>query len=154
MSTAPPEPQYIIAKTREDGYPVIWSFREALPAKQVMAELPWLVVIAWAYDGDDNNRMPPGDVNKQMVSLQDALEAEVMAAGICEHAFSRTGNNIKELAYYVRNEEQFLARLNDALKRHDRYPIEISFSEDQGWSQLSRKLEGLRRSREQRKAQE
>ena len=61
-----------------------------------------------------------------MIALEDALESEVEGANVCEHAISRTGNNLKELIYYSRDRDQFIKALNAALAEHDRYPIETS----------------------------
>ncbi len=60
---------------------------------------------------------------------------------VLRHVYSRTGNNLKELVYYIHGQEQFLELFNDALSDHPRYPIEIKFFEDKAWEDFSKLLE-------------
>ena len=115
----------IIGKSYEDGLPVIWRFINEAPSDSKKRNLPWLTVISWKYDGTDNNGMPPEQVNERMIALEDALIEQIEKIDFCEHAFSRTGNNLKEFAYYISDRDLFIEKLNQALKTHHRYPIEI-----------------------------
>ena len=80
--------------------------------------------------------MPPRNVNDRMIALEKAIEDEVVATDFCEHAVSRTGNNLKELTYYINDRDTFSEKLNDALRDHDRYPIELTFYEDNEWKEF------------------
>ena len=129
----------IIGKTAEAGMPVIWSFVSELPSQDEREGLSWLIILAWHYDGSERNGMPPEQVNQKMLALEDALE-ELEVPGEHVSVYRRTGNGLKEFAYYARDNEAFMQSLNSALASHERYPIEISFYEDAKWSDFSRLL--------------
>ncbi len=126
----------VIGRAFEEGAPVIYRFVDESPSPAKRAILPWLTILAWKYDGSDNNGMPPAEVNDHMIALEEAIEAEIVAPEFCEHAISRTGNNLKELIYYINNRDTFTEKLNAALRDHERYPIVITFYEDKEWTEF------------------
>lgn len=132
-TSAMPEEKGIVGKYEEDGLPVIVSFVDELPATQIRNRYPWLTVVSWRYDGADRNGMPPERTNEKMLSLQWAIDESLVETDLCLHAYSRTGNNLKELVYYVRDRDEFMSHFNTALAGHPRYPIEINFYEDLEW---------------------
>lgn len=77
--------------------------------------------------------MPENIVNERMIVLEDSLEEKIEGLGISTHVYSRTGNNLKELVYHIRDDDEFLKALNSALSAHKYYPIEITFYEDKEW---------------------
>lgn len=127
----------VIGHVEVNGFPVLYRYIDQEPTPQKRAELPWLTVIAWAYDGSSRNGMPPEDVNARIVDLEERMEAGVEAEGLCEHAVSKTGNGLKELIYYVHDRESFSERLNAALAGQPRYPIEITFYHDPEWQEFA-----------------
>jgi hypothetical protein len=130
------EPKGVIGRTIENELPVIYKFVNESPSNEKREALPWLMIISWKYDGASNNGMPLRDVNDRMIALEEAIEGEVVATDFCEHAVSRTGNNLKELIYYINDRDTFSEKLNDALRDHDRHPIEITFFEDKEWKEF------------------
>lgn len=143
------EPRGIIGRIIENELPVIYRFINESPSNEKRKALPWLMIISWKYDGASNNGMPLRDVNDRMIALEDAIEDEVVATDFCEHAVSRTGNNLKELIYYINDRDTFSEKLNDALRDHDRYPIEITFYEDIEWKELENTRADFNKSGEQ-----
>jgi len=129
----------VIGKTTENGLPVIWSFANELPSETERADLSWLILIAWQYDGGERNGMPSEQVNQDMLKLEDALE-ELEVPGSHVSVYRRTGNGLKEFAFYARDTERFMCSLNASLASHSRYPIEIKFYEDSEWSDFRRLL--------------
>jgi hypothetical protein len=131
------EPTGIIGKIMEDGRPLIYSFDNNLPPDEVRQKLPWLTVISWRYDGAKNKGMPPKTENQRMINLEDAIENNLVGDdSILLRAYSRTGNNLKELVYYIKDRDKFLELFNQALSDHPRYPIEIKFYEDREWTEF------------------
>jgi hypothetical protein len=122
----------IIGEAKEDGLPVIFKFVDELPSQETRQAFRWLTVISWRYDRSIRNGMPPESMNKQMIALEDAID-ELEKAALCRHAYSRTGNGLKELVYYITDRDQFMAAFNRALREHPRYPLEIKFYEDEKW---------------------
>jgi hypothetical protein len=134
----------IIGQTTEDGFAVVFKFVDELPSQQDRERLPWLTVISWKYDGSSRNGMPPESVNQQMIALERAIN-ELESAVLCRHAYSRTGNGLKELVYYISDQDEFMNAFNDALREHPRYPIEITFYEDQQWGDFQKFRERFNR---------
>jgi hypothetical protein len=122
----------IIGEAKEDGHPVIFKFVDGLPSQEMRRKFRWLTVISWKYDRSIRNGMPPDDMNKQMIVLEDAIDGLEKVA-LCRHAYSRTGNGLKELVYYIIDREQFMVAFNRALREHPRYPLEVKFYEDEEW---------------------
>jgi hypothetical protein len=86
----------IVGKSTENGFPVIYKLVDEIPNDEVLSRFPWLTVVSWKYDRDVRNGMPPEETNEQMITLEDAING-LATAGLCRHAYSRTGNGLKEL---------------------------------------------------------
>lgn len=128
----------IIGRAYEDGMPVIYKFVNELPEDEVRSSLPWLTVISWEYEGSSNNGMPVHYDNQRMIALEEAIEGLIDNGHLIRHAYSRTGNNLKELCYYINDQDQFLEAFNKSLSDHPRYPIKINFYQDQEWDDFKR----------------
>jgi len=120
----------IIGELKEDGLAVVYKFVNELPAEEIREKYSWLTVVSWKYDGSQRNGMPSGDENSQMLTLEHELE-RMEEGEFCRHVYSRTGNNLKELVYYIQDRTHFIDEFNDAMSKHSRYPIEINFYEEQ-----------------------
>ena len=46
-----------------------------------------------------------------MLALQHAVD-ELEEAALCRHAYSRTGNGLKELVYYLVDRDEFMVAFN------------------------------------------
>jgi hypothetical protein len=134
-------PLGIVGKSNENGFPVIYKFVDEMPSEEVQARFPWVTVVSWKYDREIRNGMPPEETNKQMLALEDSLDG-LAASGLCRHAYSRTGNGLKELVYYISDRDEFMDAFNVALHDQPRYPLEIDFYEDPQWGDF-RKLRSL-----------
>jgi hypothetical protein len=135
------EEKGIIGRVYEDGAAVIYKFINELPEEAIRANYTWLTVISWKYDGSSNNGMPLEDDNQRMITLEDAIEDHLENDGVLHHVYSRTGNNLKELVYYIHDQEQFLEALKKTLSSHQSYPIEINFYHDVEWEDFERLLD-------------
>lgn len=129
-------PSRFIAESNEDGVPVIWKVVNGRPSSSEEDTLRVAAVVDWKYDGTRFNGMPAPGVNERMLAFERALADRIESPNTCLLVFSRTGNNLKQFVYYVRDSEEFLKRLNDALKGQPRCPIEITFHDDPGWKDL------------------
>lgn len=134
------EAKGVIGRMYEDGLPVIYKFVNEMPSKSIREQLTWLTVISWKYDGVSNNGMPKKEENQRMIKLEDTIEDYIENDKILRHVYSRTGNNLKELVYYIHDRDQFQKLFNKALKKHPRYPIEITFYKDNKWEDFQRLL--------------
>lgn len=137
MRPPPDSTGYIIGETEEAGFPVVFRLLDELPAEVTRVRFGWLTVVSWKYgdsqrSGMERNGMPPPEINSRMIALENAMD-DLERGGHCFYAYSRTGNGLKELAYYIPDRERFMGAFNDALEGHPRYPIEIEFFEDREW---------------------
>jgi hypothetical protein len=117
----------IIGRYYENDLPVIMKFVNELPEQKVLSKLPILTIVSWKYDGSENNGMPLNEVNNQMIILEDTIEISMNSTDLFTHVYSRTGNNLKEFAYYSKSQKDFMEILNRTLEKHNTYPIEINF---------------------------
>ena len=147
MTSNADEPKGIIGRVYINGFPVIYKFVNEFPEEKIRLQYPRLVVVSWQYDGAENNGMPIDEINKEMIKLEDALEEGIENKGLCKHIYSRTGNNLKELVYQIRSDDEFLKALNESLFSHQRYPIEITFYEDKEWKDFKELLNDFNKGR-------
>jgi hypothetical protein len=140
MSANAEEAKGVIGEVYINGFPVIYKFVNEFPDEDFRAKYPRLVVVSWKYDGSKKNGMPENSINERMMQLEDALEEGIEDLSICTHVYSRTGNNLKEFVYQIRDDDEFINALNSALSSHERYPIEIAFYEDKEWKDFKELL--------------
>ena len=143
MTANTEEEKGLIGRVYEEGAPVIYKLINQLPDDTVRSKLTWLTVISWKYDGSSSNGMPSNDENQKMITLEDTIEDHIENDEFLQHAYSRTGNNLKELVYYINDREKFLEVFNKTLSGHPRYPIEINFYQDAEWEDFERLLNGF-----------
>lgn len=118
----------------KNGLPVTIDRINQLPSTEVRAQFPFLSIISWPYDGTGNKGMPSEEERQRMLALEEAIETAMEKNPMFIHAYSRTGNHLKELVYYSKYQEDFMSILSKALKNHENYPIDIRFYEDREWS--------------------
>lgn len=136
----------VIGEYQEDGFPVVIKLVNEMPIETTRAKYSWLTVISWKYDRNLRNGMPPAQTNEQMLTLEHAIEDHIESKGYCKHAYSRTGNGLKELVYHITDRDKFMERFNDALANQPRFPIEITFYEDKEWEDFQKILERFKQS--------
>lgn len=136
-ASAEPEEKGMIGRVMIDGFPVIYKYVDEPPRDETRARYPWLTVIAWQYDAAGNNGMPDAALAERMVELERSLE-RLIDDGLSIHAYSRTGKELKELVYYIRDRDEYIDALNDTLSGSPQYPISINFYEDESWEDFDK----------------
>ena len=130
------EETWSVGEATVKGMPVIYKFMNEFPDDSTRKRMRWMTVVSWAYDGSDNNGMPPKDLNEAMIALEDGLEKISGREELYYDVYSATGKNLKEFVFYITDREKFMLNFNKALNGHPLYPIEINFYEDEEWSEL------------------
>lgn len=97
--------------------------------------MPWLTVVRWEYDGSSNEGMPANEENARMLTLEATLE-KIEQFGFCYEAYRRIGAGVREYVYYVADRDKFLQALNQGAAQYLRYPITITFYQDEARSDL------------------
>lgn len=141
----PNEEKGIIGRYYENESPVIVKFVNKFPDDSTRRKFPMLTVISWKYEGETNNGIPLTEINNKMIALEEAIEKTTDASKAYLHAYSRTGNNLKELVYYSSSQGNFMELLNKALAKHERYPIEIDFYKDPEWNEFKELMEDFKK---------
>jgi hypothetical protein len=136
-NAGPHEAKGVIGRLEADGNSIIYKFVNELPPQQLRERLRWLTVIAWDYDGISSNGMPSAETITSMMKLEATIEEKLERDGFLRHAYSRTGNNRKELVYYINDRDTFIEQFNQALAGQPRYPISIDFYEDAEWKDFA-----------------
>ncbi|MGY2146712.1 DUF695 domain-containing protein [Pseudomonas azotoformans] len=127
-----------VGKADIQGRPVIYKFIDAMPPASTRQTLPWLTIISWKYDDSESYGMPSSETNRKMIEFEDTLEKLSDNNNAYLEVYSATGNNIKELAFYIADRKTFMANLNEVLRNKPYYPIDIKFYEDGDWSDLAK----------------
>ncbi len=126
---------WILVKYENEGYRIVMKAMQELPAESVRNQFTWLTVVSWRYDRTENNGMPVPETNSQMINLEDAIDA-IQEKDLCVQVYTKTGNGLKELVYYIGDRDDFMKAFNEVLADHPRYPLNIEFFEDPEWSDL------------------
>jgi Family of unknown function (DUF695) len=103
---------------------------------------PVRVILVWKYKG--RNGMPIPKVRERMDEMEDLLAPVVEADGFASLALVSTGENLREWIYYVKTEDGFLERINQALGGRSEFPIEIHTAQDPTWSNYQTFIDGLK----------
>jgi hypothetical protein len=78
--------------------------------------------------------MPEQSERKRMDLLEDLLSPKVEVNAVSKLVLVSTGENLREWTYYAKSEDDFLAKLNLALRGQAAFPIEIHAAPDPKWS--------------------
>lgn len=128
-------PSWLLLEYQNEGHPIVMKIIEELPSESVRERFGWLTVISWRYDRTENNGMPSSSVNGRMIDLEKAID-NIQENKLCFQVYGKTGNGLKELAYYIGDRDEFMKALNVALANHPRYPLDIEFFNDPDWRDL------------------
>jgi hypothetical protein len=120
----------IVTAQGDGGQTAVIRIRLTKPGRPDVTELATAIVIKWPYDAAAG--MPPASVNQQQLSFEEALDP-LSPGEDSELVQVSTGMGLKEWVFYARSRETFMARLNELLQGHPRYPIAIEFYDDPQW---------------------
>jgi uncharacterized protein DUF695 len=131
---------WTLARTEEDGLPVILRFRSCIPPGIDTARYPHLVNICWQYDGESTEGMPPPGTHERLLELEQLLDA-LEGPDLGFLVLAVTGNGRREWIWYVADVQGYLGRLNQALQGQDEpFPIELETNRDPTWSAYTQLL--------------
>jgi hypothetical protein len=125
-----------VSKNEHDGTVIVYRYAQIFARDFVRASQPDRVILVWRYEGEKG--MPSPQERGRMDELEDALAPLVETEGFSTLALVSTGDNLKEWTYYTKSEEEFIARLNQALGSKEPFPIEIHADPDPQWSTYTR----------------
>lgn len=126
------EDTWTVAQATREGHPAICRFRENATVNVDTTVYPRMVVIAWEFDGSENNGFPSLETNQQQQQFEELLDPlDVPELGIHTHVVTCNGG--KEWVWYVKDSDAWMAKFNEALAGQAAMPIKISFYDEPGW---------------------
>lgn len=119
-----------ISKNDSDGKAIIFRYVKEFKKGFARTTQPDRIIIVWRYEGEKG--MPVLEERHRMDELEDSL-APVMENEFSSLVLVSTGNNFREWTYYTQSGDDFLSRLNLALRSKPVFPIEIHVASDPSW---------------------
>jgi|SRR5665213_941763 len=125
-----------ISTNKSNGRMIIFRYAQEFDPRFDRSEHPDRVIIVWKYQTETGQ--PNSEDHARMNILEDALESALEEDLFATLALVSTGENLREWTYYARSADGFVERLNNALKTHAPYPIDIHSAVDPTWSTYER----------------
>lgn len=126
------EEVWFTATGEEAGLPMVYRSRLRPPPGIETHEFPYEIRVYWPYEPANSRGMPDAETNADHIDFEDAL----LPLDDVEHSFLMivaTGNGRKEWLWYARDFDAWIGRLNDLLKSHSVYPLDIVYELDPDW---------------------
>lgn len=114
-----------------DGRVIVYRYVEDFEPGFKRAAFPDRITVSWPYRGA--NGLPSKAEFRAMDDLENILEAAVEARPFARLALVRTGDNLREWVYYAASQQQFMARVNDALHGRPVLPLQFGLASDPHW---------------------
>lgn len=124
------------------GRVIIFRFVSKFTANFDRTSQPNRIIIAWKYESE--NGMPSFAERERMDAMEDALQPALEKDGFATLALVSTGEDLREWTYYVKSEEDFFSRLNNALAGQTAFPIDIHTAVDPTWGMYEKFRAGVR----------
>lgn len=120
-----------VASRPSDGHRIIYRYRSEFGQSFKRSAFPDRVIIAWRYNS--SNGMPVVTERESMDRFEDLLAPYVEKPSLSSLVIVSTGENLREWTYYTTSQQEFMAKVNEALKNVPRFPIEIDLWKDPEW---------------------
>jgi hypothetical protein len=130
-----------VSKHKTEDRAVVFRYVKSFAPKFDRSTQPDRIILVWNYESDSG--MPSVEERQMMDSLEDSLSPSIESDGFATLALVSTGENSREWIYYARSEDEFMARLNAALKGSPAYPIEIHAAPDPAWTTYEEFVSGV-----------
>lgn len=132
-NAADTERNWSIAKTTRpsDGRVIVYRYVEDVEPAFKRATFPDRITVSWPYRAA--NGLPSTAEFKAMDDLENMLEASVEARPFARLVLVRTGDNLREWVYYAASQQQFMAKVNHALRDRPVLPLQFGLADDAHW---------------------
>lgn len=133
MTDQQPEQEWLTATAKEDELTVIFRLLPEIPGGIVTAEFPARIEIIWTYQSPNESGMPGAKDQQTMNQFEERLLAAWQNAGIGYLTMLITGNHICEWQWYLKEADEALLILNEAIADLPPLPIDIHSETDPDW---------------------
>lgn len=111
---------------------VTFRYRAGLVTGSSPSDFPVLVSINWEFCDYDDPFKFQGSVQEHHQDLEQALSA-IDDGDYGYLILVKTGEEVKEWLWYVKNFDEWLAKLNELFSGKSAFPIEINFFDEPEW---------------------
>jgi hypothetical protein len=141
MSTATLEPnagqsladeKWSVAQGQKHGKPLLIRYRSERPQGVETTAFPYLLSATWAYQPNEFG-LPSPEEMELMDKFEDALGLALETSQTAHLMVILTGNGDRDWLWYTCGEAEVMRQVNQALKGHQRYPVQFSVQPDRGW---------------------
>lgn len=146
MNQQPPEQEWLTGTAVEEGVNVLFRLLPHIPLDINTPDFPDRVEIIWNYQSEHESKLPGPQDREQMSQFEELLINlwQEQDRGYLTMLF--TGNQVCHWQWYVRDQEQALENLNQALTDLPALPIQIHSQHDPDWHAYTDFMQQVRKS--------
>jgi hypothetical protein len=130
-----------VSEHQTEDRAIVFRYVKSFAADFHRSTQPDRVILVWDYQSESG--MPTADERASMDELEDALSPTIEGNGFATLALVSTGENSREWIYYAKYQDEFMAKLNLALRGSPSFPIKIHAAPDPGWSTYEKFISGV-----------
>jgi hypothetical protein len=129
---SPADDLWNVAQAEKDGKPLLIRYRAERPQGVEAAAFPFLLSATWPYQANEV-RLPVPEEMELMDKFEDALAPALETSQTAYLMVTLTGNGERDWLWYTCGEAEAMRVVNQALKGHQRYPVQFSVQPDPSW---------------------
>ncbi|MEK8031598.1 DUF695 domain-containing protein [Ideonella sp. DXS29W] len=121
-----------VATRPSDGHRIIHRYRSEFGPSFTRSSYPERIVITWNYQSVEG--MPSRAERESMDRMEDLLAPYVEQASISVLVWVSTGEGVREWVYYAKSKDEFMNKVDEALRGHHRFPVQFKLWKDPQWT--------------------
>ncbi|MGE8224362.1 MAG: DUF695 domain-containing protein [Stenotrophomonas sp.] len=130
-----------VSRHQAEDRSIVFRYVKSFSVDFRRSKQPDRVILVWDYQSESG--MPSADERKSMDELEDAISPTIESNGFATLALVSTGENSREWIYYTKSQDEFMTKLNSALKDSPAFPIKIHAAPDPAWSTYEEFISGV-----------
>ncbi len=128
-----PEQEWLTATALEDDFTIIFRLLPKIPDGISTDDFAARIEIIWSYQSPNDSGMPGSEDQQKMNEFEQRLESVWQDSGLGFLTMLLTGNQMCEWQWYVKETDQALQILNEAMADLPPLPLEIHTEADPDW---------------------
>jgi hypothetical protein len=124
---------WTVATSRDGEVPKLVRFRQNIDPDALGPHLPHLVCVSWSMVDATELGLPSDDETQELERFENELVPRVEAGSIGLLAAVITECSQRHWYFYLNDRNGFSDALHDVPQKEERYPIEITIQENEGW---------------------
>ena len=124
---------WTVATGGSEDVPRLVRIRQNLDPDALGPHLPHLVCVSWSMTEPTELGLPSDDETKELERFENELVPRVEAGSMGLLAAVITEDSQRHWYFYLSDRNGFSEALHDVPQKEERYPIEITIQENEGW---------------------